>query len=423
MEFIKDLISLEINEFPTLVTIGFLLIASFTGGELASRLKAPRVAGYLVTGILLSLVFTGPLHNVLFLHDLSIITHIALAVIAFSIGGSLEISKVKRLGNQIMVITLFQAFGAFFLGTILTGFFLLFTECSMDFYNCFMRDQFPVALVIGAISAATAPAATLALIHEYRTKGPFTTILLGVVALDDALTIFIYAFAVNIAYSLIGNGSLILTSWLLTPLFSILNSIISGILMGLVIKVMVKHIKSRELMLGVIMGGILFSSGLAEMLGGHALMANMVLGFFVINFIEHHNDLFSVVENIEEPLFGLFFTLAGTHFDLKLMETAGMLALVITAGRFAGKIFGSSFGAQISHAPEFVKKYIGLALLPTAGVTVGLVFDAQAYLGKTAFSEVILAGVLGSVLINEFLTPFIVKTVLNKSGESGVLED
>ena len=172
-------------------------------------------------------------------------------------------------------------------------------------------------------------------------------------------------------------------------------------------------------MLGVITGGIFLTSGVAEMFNGHALMANMVLGFFVINFVEHHNDLFSVIEGVEEPFFGLFFTLAGTHFDLKLMEAAGMLALMITVGRFAGKIFGSRIGSGFSHAPDNVKKYLGYALLPTAGVTVGLVFDAQAYLGKAAFSEIMLSGVLGSVLINEFMTPFIVKYVLNKSGETG----
>lgn len=419
MELIKELISFKMHELSPLVTIGFLLLASFTGGELAHRLKAPRVIGYLVTGVLSGLVFAGPLHNIIFLHDLSIITHIALAVIAFSIGGSLEISKLKRLGKQIVVITLSQAFGAFFLGTILTGFFLLITECSVDVYNCFIWTYFPVTLVIGAICVATAPAATLALIHEYRAKGPFTTVLLGVVALDDAITIFIYAFSVNIAHSMLGKGTMTIDNFLLTPLFSILVSLVSGILMGLVVKVLIKYIRSRELMLGVIIGGIFLTSGLAEMLQGHALMANMVLGFFVINFVEHHNDLFSVVESVEEPLFGLFFTLAGTHFDLKLIGTAGLLALVITAGRFTGKLLGSSFGAQISNAPENVKKYLGFALLPTAGVTVGLVFDAQAYLGNLAFSEIMLSGVLGSVLINELMTPFIVKSVLKRSGETG----
>jgi len=419
MDPIQKLISSGLHELSPLVTIGFLLLASFAGGEFANRYKVPRVVGYLVTGILAGIIFTGPLHNVVFLHDLTIITHIALAIIAFSIGGSLELSKIKRLGNQILVITISQAIGAFILGTLASGLFLLFSKCPMDFYSCFMTSYFPAVLVIGAISAATAPAATLALIHENRSKGPFTTTLLGVVALDDGLTILLYAFAVNIAFTLAGGGSLSVTGFLLTPLFSIFISFASGVVMGLLIKLLIKNIRSRELMLGVIIGGIFLTSGLAEMFKGHALMANMVLGFFIVNYVKHHYDIFSVVEGIEEPFFGLFFTIAGSHFDLKLMEAAGLLALVITAGRFTGKIFGSQLGAQISHAPDNVKKYLGFALLPTAGVTIGLVFDAQAYLGESIFSEIMLSGVLGSVLINEFMTPFIVKYALNKSGETG----
>lgn len=421
MELIRNFISSGFHELSPLVTIGFLLLASFSGGEIASRLKAPRVVGYLVTGILTGVIFTGPLHNIVFLHDLTIITHIALAIIAFSIGGSLELSKIKRLGNQIMVITVSQAFGAFLLATAATGVFLLLTKCSLDFFSCFIYDYLPATLVIGAISAATAPAATLALIHEYRAKGPFTTTLLGVVALDDALTIFIYAFAVNIAHSLAENSSLAMTGFILMPLFSVAVSLVSGIMMGLTIKVMTNYIKNRELMLGVIIGGIFLTSGIAEMFKGHALMANMALGFFIINFVEHHNDIFSVVEGVEEPFFGLFFTLAGTHFDLRLMEAAGMLALVITLGRFAGKITGSRLGSTISDAPGNIKKYLGYALLPTAGVTVGLVFDAQSFLGESVFTEIMLSGVLGSVLINEFSTPFIVKKVLKKSGESEIM--
>jgi Kef-type K+ transport system membrane component KefB len=419
MGLFEHFISSKINELPPLVTIGFLLLASFSGGELASRLKAPRVIGYLVTGILTGIVFKGPLHNIVFLHDLNIVTQIALAIIAFSIGGSLELSKIKRLGGQILTITIFQAFGAFLLATIATGVFLLITECSFEVYSCFISAYFPFALVIGAISAATAPAATLAIIHEYRAKGPFTTTLLGVVALDDALTIFIYAFAASIAHSLIGGGSVTIASLFAEPLYSVFVSILSGLAMGMIIKAVIRYIRNREIMLGVIIGGIFLTSGIAEIFEGHAIMANMVLGFIVINFVEHHNDIFSVVESVEEPFFGLFFTLAGTHFDLKLMQAAGILALIITLSRFAGKIFGSAFGSQISHAPANVRKYLGLALLPTAGVTVGLAFDAQAYLGEAAFSEIMLSAVLGSVLLNEFMTPFIVKSVLYKCGEAG----
>jgi len=147
------------------------------------------------------------------------------------------------------------------------------------------------------------------------------------------------------------------------------------------------------------------------------LLGNMMFGFVVANFVEHHEDLFAVVEGVEEPIFGMFFTLAGAHLDLQVIQTAGWLALLITLGRFSGKLLGTYVGAQISGAPEPVKKYLGLALLPAAGVTVGLVMEAKGIFGVSSFSEVMVNGVLGSVIINELFTPFLVRFSLCKAGE------
>jgi Kef-type K+ transport system membrane component KefB len=151
-------------------------------------------------------------------------------------------------------------------------------------------------------------------------------------------------------------------------------------------------------------------------------MANMMLGFMIINYVRHHHDIFDVVEGIEEPIFGMFFALAGTHFDIKIVKAAGLISVVIVLGRFLGKLVGSRLGAKISGSPESVKKYLGFALLPTAGVTIGLVFDAQNYLSIASFSEMMVTGVLGSVVINEFITPFFLKASLKKVGEMRVKE-
>ncbi len=144
----------------------------------------------------------------------------------------------------------------------------------------------------------------------------------------------------------------------------------------------------------------------------------MMLGFVVINFVEHHEDIFSVVESLEEPIFGMFFVLAGAHLNLRVIETAGWMALLIIIGRFGGKLVGSWVGAQISQAPKVVKKYLGLALLPTAGVTVGLALEAKNILGETSLAEIMLSAVLGSVILNELLTPFLVRFSLFKAGEA-----
>ena len=181
---------------------------------------------------------------------------------------------------------------------------------------------------------------------------------------------------------------------------------------------LIGFVLQKEAMLGVITGAILLAGGLAISLKASHLLANMMLGFVVVNFVKHHEDLFVVVESIEEPIFGMFFTLAGAHMNFKVMQTAGLIALVITLGRFSGKLLGSRFGAQISGAPEAVRKYLGMALLPTAGVTLGLVLEARVVFGDTYLSDIMVNAVLGSVIINELLTPFFVRFSLRRAGEA-----
>jgi len=417
------------NVFPTFLSlpdtlhpltyVGMLLLLSYAGGHLANLLKAPRVIGYLVMGILLSPSVTGILHERLVWEELSAVTHIALAVIAFSIGGSLEWEKLGRLGKQILWITLTQGFGAFALATLALSVFFVFFRCGGEVSHGFWAFFFPMALVIGAICAATAPAATLAIVHEYRAQGALTSTLLGVVALDDALTILLYAVSVGIAQSFVNSGAPSLVQHLLRPGVSVLISLALGAAMGGLVGFAGRRVAGRDAMLGITMGAILVTGGLATSLEVHPLLANMTTGFVVANFVRHHEDLFAVVEGIEEPIFGMFFALAGAHLDLKLVESAGLLALVITVGRFAGKLLGSRVGAEISDAPRVVKKYLGYALLPTAGVTVGLVLEAQDTFGSGEFTRIMVSGVLGSVMINELLTPFLVRFSLFRAEEAG----
>jgi Kef-type K+ transport system membrane component KefB len=144
----------------------------------------------------------------------------------------------------------------------------------------------------------------------------------------------------------------------------------------------------------------------------------MVLGFFVVNFVRHSHDLFAAVESIEEPIFAMFFTLAGAHLDLRVMQTAGWLSVLIILGRFSGKLLGSIVGAQISRASTTVKKYLGFALLPKAGVTVGLVLLAKDVFPSSQISQVMVSAVLGSVIVNELLAPILVRYALIKAGEA-----
>jgi Kef-type K+ transport system membrane component KefB len=400
-----------------LLHVGLLLLCGYVGGKIANLMKAPRVSGYIVAGVLLSPSFVGVFHEELVKEDLVIITDMALGIIAFSIGGTLELTRLKRLGKQIFWITLIQAIAAFFLSTaVIVTFFPMIHGSEFSFRGVYL----PMAIVIGAISAATAPAATLAIIHEYKAKGLLTTVLLGVVTLDDGLTILFYAFAITIARSLITQDPISWQSMVIIPSLHIVTALALGGVIGLCLRKLIRFIPRKEAMLGVMVGCIFLTSGLALSLKSSPLLANMVLGVMVVNFVRHGEDLFGVVESIEESIFMMFFTLAGAHLDLSVIQTAGWLALLIAGGRFSGKLIGTWLGANISHAPRAVKKYLGFGLLPKAGVTVGLVLIAKDLFGASEMAEIMVSAVLGSVIINELLSPFLVRYALVKSGEARV---
>ena len=401
-----------------LVYIGLLLLLSYTAGKAANHLNAPRVTGYLVIGVLLSPSLLGLFHESLIKEDLTLVTDIALSIIAFLIGGSLSLIKLKKLGKHIFWITFTQAFGAFISTTLMLSLFFYFIHSLGAIQSSFRTLYFPMAFVIGAISAATAPAAIMAIVHEYRAKGPFTTILLGVIALDDAITILFAAFAFTMAQFFINQQAASFANLFFPPMFSILLSLLIGGVLGICLQKLIGFVSRKGAILGVITGAIFLAGGLAISLKASPLLANMVMGFVVVNFVKHSEDLFAVVESIEEPIFGMFFTLAGAHMDFKVMQTAGLIALVIVLGRFTGKLLGSRLGAQISGAPEAVRKYLGTALLPKAGVTVGLVLAAGEVFGDTYLSEIMVNAVLGSVIINELIAPFFVRFSLRRAGEA-----
>jgi Kef-type K+ transport system membrane component KefB len=412
-------LSTFLGDLHPLGYIGILLLCGYAGGKVASYVKAPRVSGYLVVGMLLSPSLLGVFDEQLVKEELTLVTDMALSIIAFSIGGSLAVRKLRRLEAQIVWITPLQALMASFLTTVLiASVFPLIGGQGLN-SSSFMEVYFPMALVIGAISAATAPAATLAIIHEYKAKGPLTTILLGVVALDDGLTIFLFAFAMSVAQALTAHESLSLQTIVLSPAAHILIALGLGAAMGVCMRLLIPFVPRREGMLGVVLGSVFLTSGLAISLDASSLLANMMLGFMVVNYVRQSHHLFTVVENIEEPIFAMFFTVAGAHLDLRVIQSAGWLALLIVLGRFTGKLVGSRIGAQISGAPDAIKKYLGVGLLPAAGVTVGLVLLARDIFGRSHISEVMVSAVLGSVIINELLAPILVRHALVKSGEAG----
>ncbi len=400
----------------SLETLGILFICGFFGGKLASRLKFPRVTGYILAGMLLSPSVTGILPAELVEERFAIVTDMALAIIAFSIGGSLNLAKLKVLGKSILWINVTEALGAFlltFLAVAGLSPLILGVAPSPDALRGIVL---PLALIIGAVSAATAPAAVLAVVHECRARGPLTTTLLGVVALDDGMAVILYTFAITLVGALTQVKEVAVLRMIGEPSLILLGSVLLGGLVGLALTAVAPWVKSRESLLVVILGGLLLCTGIALHAGLSPLLADMLVGLVVINRARQSQSLFDAVDAIEEPLFALFFTLAGAHFDVAVIKMAGLLAVLISLCRFTGKLLGTRLGARFSSAPAAVRKYLGYGLLPTAGVTIGLVLMAQPFEDPGVF-DIMINAVLGSVAINEVLGPPLVKYALLAAGE------
>lgn len=401
-----------------LEALGVLFLCGYFGGRLANWLKFPRVTGYIVAGILLSPSMFGIIPAVLIGEKLSIITDMALAIIAYSIGGSLKFSQLKQLGRSIVWINVAESLGAFVITFLMMGSLGTLILKIMLPHASWLQVCLPLALIIGAVSAATAPAAVLAIVHEYQARGPLTTTLLGVVALDDGMAIILYAFASSIVGALTRTqGISMMHKMALEPLMVILGSILLGVIFGFFLTVLADWVKKKGSLLVLILGSILLCSGIAVRLKLSPLLVSMMLGFYVVNRAKQCDALFQAVENIEETIFALFFTLAGAHFDLTVIKTAGIISFLIVISRFTGKFMGVWLGGDFSHAPAVVKKYLGYALLPTAGVTIGLILMAEPLMAPWV-AEIMVNAVLGAVIISELIAPPLVKFALTRAGEA-----
>lgn len=399
-------------EMNLVLAIGIIVVIGFFGGLAAERLRFPRITGYIVIGMLLSPSLLNIISGAS-IKNLDIMTDIALGIVAFLIGGGLHLASLRKLGRSIAWITPFQSLGAWLLVTLLIAF--LYPRILTIPNATFFQTYFPMAFIIGAVSCATAPAATMAVINQYRAKGPFTTTLLAVVALDDAIAVIAFAIAVGIAQPLVNGGDISGYQMFGAPFLQIVQSIGIGAAFAFALIYIARLVRIRQVLLVVVFGTIMLCIGVTNLLGISPILASMAAGFIVVNKVRK-NEMFLVLEEIEDVIFAMFFVLAGLHFNLGVMKTAGILALLIVLGRCLGKYFGTRAGATISHASGEVKKYLGLALLPKAGVTVGLVLLAER--AFPTFGAIMMNAVLASVIINELVAPPLTRYAIFKAGEA-----
>ncbi|NIM02838.1 cation:proton antiporter [bacterium] len=389
-----------------LFLIGLVLVLGLIGGKIFNKFKFPAVVGYLIIGI-----FLGPSVFGLFKLDLldrmGIITDFALGIIAFIIGNELRWGILKKFGGKIITILFVQAIATFILITF--GVWLL-------------THNFALSLILGSLGVATAPAGTVAVLQEFRAKGPLTTSLLAIVGLDDGLALIIYGFASALAMVSIGGSQGInfqnILEW---PLLRISGAVVLGILLGLALSYVVRKRHDKNEILTWSLGAVLICAGLANILNFSLILTTMALGMTVANiFSLSGRRTFEAIQSITNPIYIAFFVLAGAHLQMGLLPKMGLLGLVYILARALGKIGGASLGAHISKAETNMKKYLGFGLLSQAGVAIGLAMIVQREFGVYGeLATVTITIITATTIIHEILGPVGVKYAIAKAGEIG----
>lgn len=393
-----------------LLEIGVILIVGYLFGNLANLLKLPRVSGYIVAGIVMSPSLLGIIDRN-FLERSDIVTHASLSVITFLIGSSLALEKLKKLGKAILLITLGEAELAF-----------LFVVVAMLSYTLLTQDltlptALALALLFGALGSPTDPAATLAVIHEYRAKGVLTTSVLGVAALDDATGIINFVLGFSLSLALMG-GDLSLTAIGAEIGKEILGALFLGFLAGYGMHLLGKFALERKEIVTVTIGVLFTTFALAKVFGFDELLSTMTAGITLVN-VDRENDKFKEpLENyIEDVIFTAFFVIGSAFLDLKVLIQHFPVVVLYILSRFAGKFAGVYVGGHLSGAPKQVKKYLAFALFPQGGIVIGLALLTYQSPEFRDMGSLLVNVVIGATAIHEFIGPVFSKFALEKAGE------
>ncbi|MEG1525554.1 MAG: cation:proton antiporter [Clostridia bacterium] len=381
----------------------FCVAAAMIGGLLLTRIvkliHLPNVTGYLIAGLLVG-PFCLNLLPTTALPKLDIITTVALGFIAFSIGGEFKLTHIKAIGRKAIIITVCQAMGA----VVLVDCVLI--ACGFDV---------PLALVLGAIATATAPAATLLVVRQYKAKGEVTNTLLPVVAMDDALGLMVFSISMAIAQSLSNGSAIRFSGTVIKPVVEIVCSLLGGGILGLLLALAMRFFHSKANRLGLCIAAIVLGVAIAKQFQWSDLLVCMSIGAVFVNL---RNDAMETLDEIDSwtpPLFLLFFVISGAELNITALPAVGLLGAVYIVTRAIGKYFGAFLGAAAVKASPNIRKYLGIALLPQAGVAIGMAQLALTQLPK--YGTVIQAVALSATLIYELIGPVLTKMALTKAGE------
>ena len=380
-----------------LVYLGIAILTGFAFSYLAKLVKLPNVTGYLVGGLVLGL--TGLIPKGV-LENFGIISDVALGFIAFSIGSEFKLSHLKKVGAAPVIIMLLEAF---FAVIVVAGALIA------------LGFDLALSLMLGAIAAATAPAATLMVVRQYKADGPVTRMLLPVVAMDDAAALMAFSICSAIAQVIVSHTTLSVGAMILNPLIEIVGSLVLGALLGVAVSIISRWLKHKSELTSLDVAAIFLSVGLASMLGLSSLLVCMMLGALCVNMSQKAQELQRRTDKITPPIYMLFFVISGAELDVSALASIGVVGAVYIVARVVGKVAGASLGAVISKCDKPIKKYLGFTLIPQAGVAIGLSLLAMKTVPQ--YGETIRAVVLCATLIYELVGPVITKISLEKAGE------
>ena len=405
----------------SLLAVGVAVIAGLMLTRLFTRLKLPDVTAYLVAGVLIGPWVLGRLgvpglglSTAEEVDKLEFLSDIALGFIAFAIGSEFRLSKLREIGKQATVVGIVQSVMA-----------ALVVDAALLGLHLILGDKLPVpmALTLGAIATATAPAATLMVVRQYKAKGPVTDILLPVVALDDAVGLVVFAVSFGAARAMV-EGSVNTLEIFLAPLLEIVFSLVLGALMGLILSWVEKFFNSNKNRLTLMTGFVLLTVGLAKVefplagmtVGFSPLLTCMMLGTVFCNVCPLSEDLMEREERWTAPIYTIFFVLSGAalRFDVFADVTIVGIGVVYILTRCAGKFFGAWLSTTATHCDPMVRKWLGITLFPQAGVALGMCLQATE-LGEQGI--LVRNIILFSVLVYELVGPALTKMALTKAGD------
>jgi NhaP-type Na+/H+ or K+/H+ antiporter len=410
---LEDLIPRDAN--MVLLLTGLALFFGWASGRLFQKVKVPQVVGYIILGVVMGTSVLGAL-SAETLNSLVFVNFLALGFIGFDIGGELSIRGLRKLGRPIVWISVLESLGAFLLVTVAV---YIYTR------------KLYLALIFGALSTATAPAATVDVLREYQASGPLTASLFAVVGIDDGLAIAFYAFAALFAKILLAGAETInYAKVILLPFAEIFGAIALGFVIGLLLLLLVRKITSRATILVFVIATVLVTTGLANLLSLSLILANMAVGMTVINLPRYgRSDLFEVARGITPPLFILFFVLVGARLDVSKLASLGVIGLLYVIFRSIGKQAGAYTGARIGKAPSPVSRYLGLCLFSQAGVAIGLATETMLEFGVPEFGTagmelgmMAITVIAATTLVFQLIGPPCTRYAVIKAGEAQVVK-